>query len=100
MPSWLNRFTVIFAVIGFGPLVLLAVKNYRAVPVGLFGVAAMFAGTYGMFIAAGSKGATRATFIGLAVILAVLLVLSFHFSADTPGQRVKWLLLSYAAWAA
>jgi hypothetical protein len=95
----MNRFTLIFAVIGFGPLVLLAFRNVRAVPVGLFGVAAMFAGTYGLFMIAGSEGGTRAFYVGLTVILAILLVLSFQFSADTLGQRVKWLLLSYAAWA-
>jgi hypothetical protein len=98
MPGWLDRFTVIFAVIGFAPLALLALKNVRAVPVGFFGVAAMFAGAFWLILVPGSKGTHRAIYIGIALILAVLLVLSFQFSGDTAGQRVKWLILSCAAW--
>ena len=86
------------AVVAMAPLAILAWRNPRALPAGLFGIALLFLLTAGLF---GFALGTRQTKIELAII-AVVLAAGFAagtwFSSADPASRPRWTALSCGAW--
>jgi hypothetical protein len=102
MPKWVHIAQlyefVLFGVLGFGPLILVAWKNARALPVGLLGFLSLAMLTFGFVIFAMSPSSNRIFQLLAAVVLAALTVLSFRFAADGFGSRIGWSVLSLVAW--
>ena len=101
MPKWFAELYeyVLFGVLGFGPLILLAWKNARALPAGLLCFLSMATLLFGFvnFMMSRSN-AERIIQLLAAVVLAGLTVWSIRFAGDDAGSRISWSALSLIAW--
>jgi hypothetical protein len=85
-------------VLGFGPLILLAWKNPRALPVGLLGFLSIAALAFGFVVLVMSSSSARGILLLGGVVLAALTVFSFRFAGGDVGSKIGWSALSFVAW--
>lgn len=103
MPKWLkiaqrlHQF-ILFVVLGCGPLILLAWKNVRALPVGLLVGASIAIYAFGLVVFVMGPASNRKILLAGGVVLAALTVFSFVIAGDAALSRIGWSVLSLAAW--
>ncbi|MFL5481768.1 MAG: hypothetical protein ACJ8AK_06220 [Gemmatimonadaceae bacterium] len=102
MPRWLKLSQlyefIVFGVFGFLPLLLVAWKNARALPVGLLAFLSLVTVTFGFVVFVMSKPGNRAIPLLAGVVLLVLTVFAFRIAAHDLGSRIGWSVVSLVAW--
>lgn len=102
MPMWrkiarLYQF-ILFVALGCGPLILLAWKNARALPVGLLVFLSIAIYAFGLVVFVMGPASNRKILLVGGVILAALTVFSFMIAGDDALSRIGWSVLSLAVW--
>jgi hypothetical protein len=102
MPRWLKVSQlyefIVFGVFGFLPLMLVAWKNARALPVGLLAFLSLITVTFGFVVFVMSKPGNRIIPVVAGVVLLVLTVFAFRIAGDDLGSRIGWSVVSLVAW--
>jgi hypothetical protein len=102
MPRWLKMSHlyqfVVFGLFGLVPLMLVAWKNARALPVGLLAFLSLSVVMFGFVILVMSKPGNRTIPLLAGVVVLVLAVFAFLIAADDLTSRIGWSVVSLAAW--
>ena len=80
------------------PLILLGLRNWRAVPLGGLIMAFTGVGSIGALTFGALGSGARAALVATVLTIVVLFFVNTHFVATTPAARNRWGMASFAAW--